>query len=61
LYEQPARDAARASVSRPRAQAPGHLVFRVVGEGRDFVEVESNANVGAHCHQPRDGCTPSRR
>jgi hypothetical protein len=55
LYEQPARDAAKASASRPRAPAPGHLVFRVVGEGPDFLEVESNADVGAHCYQPPRG------
>jgi hypothetical protein len=55
LYEQPTRDAAKASFSRPRTPAPGHLVFRVVGEDSDFVEVESNASVGGHCYQPPRG------
>jgi len=51
LYEQPLPDAAKGYVSRPRSRPLSHLVFHVVGEGLDFVEVESNPELGSHCYQ----------
>jgi hypothetical protein len=52
LYEQSARNAVKAYFSGPRARPLSYLVFRVVAEGPEFVEVETNPDVGQHCYQP---------